>query len=679
MSPSSGSIRRSPHRCGPCRCGCAQAAKPPVVDGQELFTIGAPLREQKGIDGRNRQPRGAACHRRRLQSSRAGSAGGPVFTAGGGVVGITSIVDEKDESRRGVFRVVRIDDACEVVASAEKKMKDAAPPNGTHLPVEPARPFPVDALKDAAQRRAGSLSPYQMSSSDFDVAFITPVLIYGAQYQSEQTSRRERGRGTRTPDAEPTVVRPLMDFSNWSEYVADFPPVLLVRVTPKLVEGFWTTVARGAAQTQGVSLPPIKRVKSGFSRMRAFCGDAEVTPIHPFKLEQRVSESDAIYEGLYVFDPGALGPQCGTVKLVLYSEKEPEKGDTRAGRSEGAPADLAGLRTVSSSEVGTRLSGSCAFIAPEGSKHTNSAQEFRLEHPVHLSNNLPAQADPRKSRRRLLRSRTARSLALVAPHRAIYPVLRRVFGPRFFCETDRTRFTTTVPGVMSSRSWKGATEMNRRRATIIAGVVLALATANQSKGKADGQQTGTDHANAVRDGFVNFGSPQPQPVLSNQLVPNEVTINKGGTVTFRVNGGGHGIAIYPVSKNTTRDDITNQLCLHSADGLCVDTTFANGEHEIVDGKGKVVIVTGTSPPINRVDDPTDRLLATSTIVVEPNGTAVSGAFHTGTNAAGAAGTQIQYRFEKTGRFLVICMNRGHYLNDWMFGFVNVVDASGQAK
>ena len=32
--------------------------------------------------------------------------------------------------------------------------------------------------------------------------------------------------------------------------------------------------------------------------MRAFCGDAEVTPIHPFKIEQRVTESDVIYEGL---------------------------------------------------------------------------------------------------------------------------------------------------------------------------------------------------------------------------------------------------------------------------------------------------------------------------------------------------------------------------------------------
>jgi len=312
----------------PVPLGCAQASKPPVVDGQELFTIGAPLREQKGMTSGtvSRVESHAIVSDFRLAS---GSAGGPVFTAGGSVVGITSIMDEKNESRRGASRVVRIDDVCDVVASAEKKMKDAAPPDGTHLPVEPVRPFPMTALKDAAQRRVGSLSPYQMSSSDFDVAFMTPVLIYGAQHQSEQERGRARRGVPRTRDAELAVMRPLMDFGNWSEYVADFPPVLLIRVTPKLVEGFWTTVARGAARTQGVSLPPIKHFKSGLSRMRVFCGDAEVTPIHPFKLEQRVSVSDAIYEGLYVLDPGALGPHCGPVKLVLYSEKEPAKGDTR--------------------------------------------------------------------------------------------------------------------------------------------------------------------------------------------------------------------------------------------------------------------------------------------------------------------------------------------------------------
>jgi S1-C subfamily serine protease len=312
---------------------CKQAAAP-VVDGQEIFTIGVPLRQQKRMTSGTVSRVEPQVIVSDFMLAR-GSAGGPVFTARGDLVGITSVIDAKDEkndndrNRRGNSRIVRSGAACDVVAAAEKKMKNAAPPSGTHLPVEPLRPFPIDALEDSAKRRAGGLSPYQISSSTFDVAFITPVLTHGAQRQAEQGRGRTSSKDTRKPDAEQPLVRPLLDFSNWSDYVGDFPAVLLVRVTPKLVEGFWTMVARGAARTQGISIPPIKRFKSGFSRLRAFCGDAEVTPIHPFKLEQRISESDAIYEGLYVFDPGALGPHCGTVKLVLYSEKEPEKGDTR--------------------------------------------------------------------------------------------------------------------------------------------------------------------------------------------------------------------------------------------------------------------------------------------------------------------------------------------------------------
>ena len=221
----------------PVALGCAQTAKPSVVSGQEIFTIGTPLRDRKdltsGIVERVEQHAILSDF-----SLAAGSTGGPVFAAGGGVIGITSPVDETDDYRRGDSRVVPILDVCDVVAVAEKKMKDAAPPNGTHLPVEPLQVFPVDALKDAVQRRAGSLLPYQMSASDFDVAFITPVMVYGAEYQSEQVRERDRSRGARTGGGDPAFVRPLMEFSNWSEYVADFPPVLLVRVTPRLVEGF---------------------------------------------------------------------------------------------------------------------------------------------------------------------------------------------------------------------------------------------------------------------------------------------------------------------------------------------------------------------------------------------------------------------------------------------------------
>jgi hypothetical protein len=73
----------------------------------------------------------------------------------------------------------------------------------------------------------------------------------------------------------------------------------------------------------------MKRMKSGFLRMRAFCGATEVTPIHPFVVEHRISETRVIDEGLYVFDPAALGATCSAVKLTLYSEDTPEKGDTR--------------------------------------------------------------------------------------------------------------------------------------------------------------------------------------------------------------------------------------------------------------------------------------------------------------------------------------------------------------
>jgi S1-C subfamily serine protease len=288
---------------------CERQPQPPAR-GDEIVTIEAPLYRPKDMTSGTVNRVLARAIGSDLNVA-AGATGGPVFTVDGSVVGITSVVDENDIHRSGDVRVVRVGDVCEVVAAAEPKMNGASPPGAARLPVEPVATFPRAALDAMARRRAGNLSSYQTSTADFDIALLTPVLTYGA-------------RGQREP-----LIGPLMDFANWREYVAEIPPVLLVRVTPKLVEGFWTKVARGAAQVQGLALPPIKRFRSGFLQLRARCGDAEVPPVHPFKIERRVTESDAIYEGLYVFDPDAFGPACGSVTLTLYSEKDPVKGETR--------------------------------------------------------------------------------------------------------------------------------------------------------------------------------------------------------------------------------------------------------------------------------------------------------------------------------------------------------------
>ena len=287
----------------PLPLGCGQT-RPSVSNGQELYAVGVEMTGNKGLTPGDVTGVGPRLLLSDLALAR-GSAGGPVFTAGG-LIGLTT-ADDRDPDGRSDTRVVRIDEACAVMASAEKNMAKVTQPDATHLPLEPP-PVAVSALSEAVKNRAGSLSPYSMSTTDFDIAFITPVHVFGTKDQ---------------------VRRPVMEFGNWSEYVADYPRALLVRVTPRMAEGLWAKVARGAAMTQGMSLPAITRVKSGFSRMRAFCGEAEVTPIHPFVIEHRLSETRVIDEGLYVFDPAALGPRCDAVKLTVYSDDAPDKGDAR--------------------------------------------------------------------------------------------------------------------------------------------------------------------------------------------------------------------------------------------------------------------------------------------------------------------------------------------------------------
>jgi S1-C subfamily serine protease len=306
----------------PVPLGCGEALPAPA-EGDRIFAIEAPLRVQKGTaSGRVRRVTGQIIESDILPST--GGSGGPVFNVQGTALGMTSEGTDRQSQSSDDPRVVRTSEVCAVVELARTKVTGVAPP-GTPLPIEPARPYPTKALEGVVASRAGSLNPYQTSSANFDIAFLTPVHVHAGQRRSGASSQRSG-----PPDATWLQARLVTDFSNWSDYVADVPPVLMIRVTPKLVESFWTKVARGAAYTQGVALPPMKRLKSGFSRMRVFCGDAEITPIHPFVLEQEVSETATLTEGLYVFDPGALPPTCPNVRLSLYSQQDPTKADTRA-------------------------------------------------------------------------------------------------------------------------------------------------------------------------------------------------------------------------------------------------------------------------------------------------------------------------------------------------------------
>jgi hypothetical protein len=172
------------------------------------------------------------------------------------------------------------------------------------------------------------------------------------------------------------------------------------------------------------------------------------------------------------------------------------------------------------------------------------------------------------------------------------------------------------------------------------------------------------------------GPADPCSYMLHHLTPDEVTVEKGGEVTYQFHGGGHAFAIYEVSKNTTRADIGQYLCAGDDPATIANPTLhvcnlsavnANAEHVVQDGKNRVVLVAQTNitnaHPDNRVWSPDDRLMSAGGQQFMNGGTVPAGPT--------SNGQLVTYRFLAEGRYLVICMNRTHFLNDWMFGFVTV--------
>ena len=174
-----------------------------------------------------------------------------------------------------------------------------------------------------------------------------------------------------------------------------------------------------------------------------------------------------------------------------------------------------------------------------------------------------------------------------------------------------------------------------------------------------------------------FGGPtDPCAYKIHVLVPDEVAVQKGGEVAFQIHGGGHGFAIYEVSKNTTREELGQFLCPGADPATITDpeahacrgnAANAAAKHIVTDGRGDVVLVAQqnvtNAHPDNRVWSEEGRLMSAGAHQFLNGGTIPAGPT--------SNGQILTYRFLKTGRYLVLCMNRSHFLNDWMFGFVDV--------
>ena len=283
---------------------CTELAQPLVTHDQKVVALIAPMMEPKSaIPGSASRPD--------AQSFRAdwrldaGTAGGPVFEADGTAIGITVGEVEEDRKRREDAYVIPLSNACRVIEAAVQKMPGATPPSASLLRTEAGLPrAKMTRLGDAKTPRA---QPPVINADEFDISLVSPAMIGGDHTTSSSRTF----------------------FGYWTPYISNAPQVLLLRVSPQFEESFWKMLARGAAQTQGMALPPLRSFSANFLRLRAFCGATEVEPIHRFIIEMPIEGRKPVREGLYVFALTDFGAHCTSVRVELFSEKSPNRPDSR--------------------------------------------------------------------------------------------------------------------------------------------------------------------------------------------------------------------------------------------------------------------------------------------------------------------------------------------------------------
>ena len=314
----------------------ANASEPVVLEGEQVFSIGSPLKQDKIITTGIVSKLDAKAIISDISFSY-GNSGSPLFNSLGEVVGIVSFdlkgkneFDPKGQNVAGLAGIVRVEECASLLEQARQAAATKGLPSAELMPNLPDGTFPVDTIRKAISAKDFPVKEYISDVKNYQIKFMTPVYKFYAIEKDRIDSLKEREKRNKA-SASADMFR---DLNMYSEYAGELVPVVDVLALPETAPTSKSLLLSAATNlTIGYSTPFDFKYKADFYSMRLTCDGKEVTPLRRTKTEiDRQLQSyyktkrRYTYAGIYSYPYELFAPgRCGEMKVQVFSEEDIEE------------------------------------------------------------------------------------------------------------------------------------------------------------------------------------------------------------------------------------------------------------------------------------------------------------------------------------------------------------------
>jgi len=305
-------------------------AGPPLLEGEQVFTIGSPLQQEKILTTGIVSKIEARAIISDINFSY-GNSGGPLFNSLGEVVGVTTFDLKGKDDGSGLAGIVRIEECAELVMKAREIVAAKGIPSGELMPNLPEGTFPVETIKTAISAKDFPVKQYISDVKNYEIKYMTPIYKFYAIEKDRIDSLKIREKRNKVKGGSADMFR---DLRSWNEYAGELLPVVDILALPEITPTFKSMVLSAATSaTIGYSTPFALKYKADFSQMRLTCDGTEVTPLRRSKTEidrdlqnyYKVRKRYT-YAGVYTYPFEIFAPgRCTELKLQVFSEEDIEE------------------------------------------------------------------------------------------------------------------------------------------------------------------------------------------------------------------------------------------------------------------------------------------------------------------------------------------------------------------